>query len=265
MDKRYVIKIGGNIIDDPPGLQKFLQQFSIVPGKKILVHGGGKLATRLADALHVPQQLIDGRRITDAETLRIVTMVYAGLINKEIVASLQALGCRAMGICGADADLIRAHKRTAMIDYGFAGDVDLINKKAIEHFFQEQDALVVAPITHNGKGQLLNTNADTIARELAMALCREYDTSLIYCFEKNGVLRIPEDDRSVIPYITPASYPMLIQEKENDRPVISAGMIPKLENAVRAVKSGLQQVIIGKSDALDALINGQKGTTIRND
>src|ERR1044071_567581 len=195
MESLYIIKIGGNIIDDEGKLSSFLKEFASLQGKKILVHGGGKLATKLAEQLQIPQQLIDGRRITDAETLKIVTMVYAGFINKNIVAQLQASGCNAIGLSGADGNVIEAHKRNhPTIDYGFAGDVDAINVQLLKSLLNQSIAVVVAPITHDKKGQLLNTNADTIAQELAKGLSKAFNVHLIYSFEKSGVLLNAEDD-----------------------------------------------------------------------
>jgi acetylglutamate kinase len=180
MQSLYVVKIGGNIIDDTEKLSSFLQSFAKLKGNKILVHGGGKLATKLAEDMKVPQQLVDGRRITDAETLRIVTMVYAGYINKNIVAQLQAEECNAIGISGADGNAILAHKRVkGSIDYGFAGDIDHTNDALFRHLLEQSLTVVVAPITHDKKGQLLNTNADTIAQEIAKALANDYETQLI--------------------------------------------------------------------------------------
>jgi acetylglutamate kinase len=254
----YIIKVGGNIIDDERKLSAFLADFAALPGRKILVHGGGKLATRMADQLNIPQQMVDGRRITDEETLRIVTMVYAGYINKSIIAYLQANDCPSIGISGADGDAIRSHRRIkGEIDYGFVGDVDAVNADLISNWLEQGLALVVAPITHDGKGQLLNTNADTIAQELASSLSERYLTILTYSFEKNGVLIDIEDELSVIPLITPSSYAQL---KEEGR--IFAGMIPKLDNAFRALASGVERVIIGKGEDLYQLLAGKKGTTI---
>jgi acetylglutamate kinase len=284
MEPLAIIKIGGNIIDEEEKLSSFLEVFAHVKGKKILVHGGGKLATRLAEALGIPQQLVDGRRITDAETLKVVTMVYAGYINKNIVAQLQAKGCNAVGLCGADGNAILAHKRAVArdpypidnpidhgdtgnvdaidkaIDYGFAGDVDAIDGKFLAGLLEQEKTLVVAPITHNGKGQLLNTNADTIARELAVALSADFDSSLVYSFEKSGVLMDADDDRSVIPRINRSSYREL-----KERQVIFAGMIPKLDNAFAALDSGVGRVIIGKAEELETLLMGQSGTTITHE
>src|SRR6059058_5903602 len=189
MDKLYIIKIGGNIIDDEQKLSSFLKDFAEIGDKKILVHGGGKLATELADKLGVEQKMVDGRRITDAETLKIVTMVYAGYINKNIVAQLQANHCNAIGLCGADGDLILAHKRNhPVIDYGFVGDVDAVNVNLLTTLLNQNLSVVVASLTHNQEGQLLNTNADTVAQEIANAMSPDFDVHLIYSFEKSGVL-----------------------------------------------------------------------------
>ena len=258
-----IIKISGNIIDDEPGLQSFLKNFASLTGKKILVHGGGKLATKLAERLGVQQQMIDGRRITDGETLKIVTMVYAGYINKNIVAQLQANGCNAIGVCGADANLVPATKRNhPTIDYGYAGDVNSSQLSADNWRIFLDNGLypVVAPITHDTKGILLNTNADTIAQEIAKALSGEYEVNLIYSFEKNGVLLDVNDDNSVISQLGLSSYQKLKQEQK-----IFAGMIPKLDNAFAALNAGVQKVIIGKAEALNELITGSSGTSITHE
>ena len=261
MDTLFVIKIGGNIIDDESKLSSFLESFAAVKGKKILVHGGGKLATKLASQLGVEQQMIDGRRITDAETLKIVTMVYAGYINKNIVAKLQACQCNAIGLCGADGNVIKAHKRVhPTIDYGFVGDVDAVNVPLLQNLLEQNNTIVLAPITQDGNGQLLNTNADTIAQETAKALSTVYKVQLIYSFEKSGVLMNAEDDTSVIPQINPASYKEL-----KDQEIIFAGMIPKLDNAFAALQSGVSKVIIGKAEELHSLITGSAGTSIVHD
>lgn len=258
MSVLYVVKIGGNIIDDDRKLASFLKDFAALPGNKILVHGGGKLATRMAEQMQIPQQMIDGRRITDAETLKIVTMVYAGYINKNVVAQLQANNCNAMGVCGADGNVILAHKRVhPTTDYGFAGDVDAVNTDILKSLIDQQIAVVLAPITHDKKGQLLNTNADTIAQELARGLSRLYEVQLIYSFEKSGVLLDANDDSTVIPTINPAYYQQLKTEQR-----IFAGMIPKLDNAFAAIDSGVKKVIIGKAEQLTALVAGQAGTSI---
>lgn len=261
MDTLYVIKIGGNIIDEEAKLSAFLKSFAAIKGKKILVHGGGKLATRIAEGMSIPQQMVDGRRITDAETLKIVTMVYAGYINKNIVAQLQAAGANAFGLSGADGNAIQAHKRThASIDYGFAGDIDAVNTQLLTSLLEQDVALVMAPITHDKKGQLLNTNADTIAQELAKALSPSYQVQLIYSFEKSGVLANAEDDNSLIRRINPSSYEQLKKDG-----VVFAGMIPKLDNAFAALASGVKKVIIGKAENLQQLIDGTTGTSIINE
>lgn len=261
MDTLYVIKIGGNIIDEEAKLSAFLKSFAAIKGKKILVHGGGKLATRIAEGMSIPQQMVDGRRITDAETLKIVTMVYAGYINKNIVAQLQVAGANAFGLSGADGNAIQAHKRThASIDYGFAGDIDAVNTQLLTSLLEQDVALVMAPITHDKKGQLLNTNADTIAQELAKALSPSYQVQLIYSFEKSGVLANAEDDNSLIRRINPSSYEQLKKDG-----VVFAGMIPKLDNAFAALASGVKKVIIGKAENLQQLIDGTTGTSIINE
>lgn len=257
----YIIKIGGNIIDDEKKLSSFLKEFASIDEKKILVHGGGKLATKLAEQLKIPQQVVEGRRITDEETLKIVTMVYAGYINKNIVAKLQFCNCNAIGLCGADGDTILAHKRQhPAIDYGFVGDVDTINTGLINDFLQKNITPVFAPITHDQQGQLLNTNADTIAQELAKGLSHDFEVTLIYSFEKSGVLLDAENDKTIIPVINTSSYKKLKAEEK-----IFAGMIPKLDNAFAALNSGVNKVIIGKAEQLKNLIKGISGTSIVNE
>jgi len=261
MERLLVIKIGGNIIDDETKLSSFLEDFAEIKDKKILVHGGGKLATSLSSQLGVEQKMVDGRRITDAETLKIVTMVYAGYINKNIVAKLQASNCNAIGLCGADGDAILAHKRKhAVIDYGFVGDVDAVNAPLLKSLLDQNVSIVFAPITHDQQGQLLNTNADTIAQELAKGMSNEYEVSLVYSFEKSGVLLDANDDSTIIPEITAVYYQQLRSEEK-----IFAGMIPKLDNAFTALKSGVKKVIIGKAEHLRELINGKAGTAIVNE
>lgn len=261
MEKLLVIKIGGNIIDDDAKLASFLRSFSSLEEKKILVHGGGKLATRLAEKLGVEQQIVDGRRITDAETLKIVTMVYAGYINKNIVAGLQANHCNAIGLCGADGDAILAHKRKhPVMDYGYVGDVDAINAVLLKSLLEQNIAIVFAPITHDQEGQLLNTNADTIAQEVAKAMSGKYEVSLVYSFEKSGVLLDANDDNTVIAEMNPGYYQQLKAKQK-----IFAGMIPKLDNAFAALNSGVKKVIIGKAENLEQLVRGSSGTTIVNE
>jgi acetylglutamate kinase len=256
-----VIKIGGNIIDNEATLSSFLKSFASTPGKKILVHGGGKLATKLASQLEIPQQLVDGRRITDADTLKVVTMVYAGYINKNIVARLQSYGCNSIGLCGADGNAIQAHKRNhPNMDYGFVGDIDIINVPLFKNLLSQDISIVMAPITHDKNGQLLNTNADTIAQEIAKGLAAHYDVSLIYSFEKAGVLLDANDNETVIRFLTPGYYSEL-----KDKNLVFAGMLPKLDNAFAALDSGVTKVIIGQADQLEQLIAGNQGTTIINE
>ncbi len=254
----YVIKIGGNIVDNPALLTKCLKEFSSIKGRAILVHGGGKVATQLAKNLGIEQQMVEGRRITDAATLKIVTMVYAGLINKNIVAELQSMGMQAMGLTGVDANLIKAHKRTqASIDFGFVGDVDEININLVDTLLQQNTSLVIAPITHDGNGQLLNTNADTIAQSIATAMAKKYMVHLIYGFEREGVLLDVNEPSSVIKHINRPRYQALKEEK-----VIFEGMLPKIDNAFLALDNGVRSVIIGKAEKMNELINGASGTTI---
>jgi len=260
-DQLIVVKIGGNIIDNEVKLEQFLKDFAAIDGKKILVHGGGKLATQLAERLGIPQTLLEGRRITDGETLKIVTMVYAGFINKRIVCLLQAQDCDAIGLTGADGNLILAHKRNhPTIDYGFAGDIDQINSNLLVDLLDNGNTLVIAPITHDGHGQLLNTNADTIAQEIARTLASTFSVNLIYSFEKSGVLLDANDDRTVIPSIDPAYYEHLKREKK-----IFAGMIPKIDNAFAALNTGVQKVTIGKAEELKLIILNAAGTKITNE
>lgn len=258
MDKLLVVKIGGNVIDDDKTSMGFLKSFAAINHAKILVHGGGKLATGLAEKLGVQQQLIEGRRITGAETLKIITMVYAGLINKNIVAQLQVAGCNALGLSGADGNAVQAHKRVhATMDYGFVGDVDAVNAALLNNLIGQGITPVLCAVSHDGNGQLLNTNADTIAQETAKALARFYDVELIYTFEKAGVLRQVEDETSVIKEIAANAYSAL---KESG--AIFAGMIPKLDNAFAALEAGVRKVIIGKAENLNELVNGTSGSSI---
>lgn len=260
MEAVNIIKIGGNVVDDEVVLNRFLLDFARLPGLKVLVHGGGKLATRIGETLGIKPNYIDGRRITDDATIDLVTMVYAGLINKKIVAALQAMNCNAIGLTGADANLIPAQKRPVKeIDYGWVGDVQSKTIPAATWTLLLTHLLVpvAAPITHNGEGQLLNTNADTIAQEIAKALSVAYATRLIYTFEKAGVLLDANDETTVIPSLNPASFRQLRNEEK-----IFAGMIPKLENAFAALESGVSKVIIGKANQLQQLIDGSAGTTI---
>ncbi len=261
MEDLYVIKIGGNIIDEEIELFSFLKKFAAIPAKKILVHGGGKMATRMAEKMGIPQQLVEGRRLTDAETLKIITMVYAGYINKNIVALLQSLQCNATGICGVDGNCILAHKRAvAKVDYGFAGDIDHVNAEWLGDLLHQGLTIVMAPITHDGKNQLLNTNADTIAQEIAKAMSAAFQVRLIYSFEKAGVLLNLDDEKSVIPSINPLYFEELKESKK-----IFAGMIPKLDNAFAAIDHGVKKVIIGKAEDLGNLLTGKAGTTISHE
>jgi acetylglutamate kinase len=261
MDKLIVVKIGGNVIDDDEKCMNFLKAFNAIKGNKILVHGGGKLATNLAEKLGVQQQLVEGRRITDAETLKIITMAYAGLINKNIVAQLQAFACNAIGLSGADGNVIQAHKRVhATIDYGFVGDVDAVNVSLLSNLIQQNITPVLCAVSHDGKGQLLNTNADTIAQETAKALAPFYAVDLLYTFEKAGVLQNANDESTVISELNTHSYAQLKASG-----AIFAGMIPKLDNAFSALRAGVHKVIIGKAETLTDLINGTSGTSIVHD
>ena len=259
MEKISVIKIGGNIIDNEVNLASFLTAFSRIEGPKILIHGGGKLATKMAADLHIPQQMVDGKRITDAATLKIATMVYAGYINKNMVAALQSKNVNALGISGADGNIIRAHKRiNAGTDYGFVGDIDAVDVTKIVQLLDAGLSLVVAPITHDGAGQLLNTNADTMAQAIATAISSVYEVSLVYSFEKKGVLSDIHNNDSVIPVIDPENYASL---KANGQ--VNEGMIPKLDNAFEALQKGVTRVIIGDALDIDQLIAGKAGTTIQ--
>jgi len=240
MDKLTIVKIGGNVIDSEEALEKFVDGFAKLKGKKLLVHGGGAVASNLGKQMGIKPNLVDGRRITDAETLKIVTMVYAGLINKSIVAALQAKQCNAIGLSGADGNTILAHKRIGTaIDYGFVGDIDKVDQKFLGTLIESGAIPVFSAITHDGKGTLLNTNADTIARALAGALASSYNVSLVYTFEKQGVLEDPEDDQSVINELNPANY-----EDYKASGAISGGMIPKLDNSFEALEDGVKEVII---------------------
>ncbi len=254
----HIIKVGSNIIDDEVKLNTFLSAFAQLEGYKILVHGGGKLATELAQDLNIPQHMLDGRRITDEATLKIVTMVYAGWINKKIVAALNSKKSTAIGLTGADGEAITAHKRVhPTIDYGYVGDIDQVNAALFINLLEKGFSLVVAPITQDRNGQLLNTNADTIAQEIAKALSVNFNTTLIYSFEKKGVLRHVDDENSVIKTIDPTNYQALKNEN-----LIFAGMIPKLDNAFVAIKTGVSRVVIGDGMELLALVNGTTGTSI---
>ena len=245
-DKLSIVKIGGNVVNSNPELHAFLQDFAALEGFRILVHGGGRIASDMAESLGVETKMAGGRRITDEKTLDVVTMVYAGLLNKKIVSGLQSKGCNAIGMSGADGNSIRAHKRPVEdLDYGFAGDVDEVDSRLITSLLRSGLVPVFCSITHDRLGQLLNTNADTIAGELAKALSREFDVELIYCFEKKGVLRNVEDGSSVIESINRERYEDL---KKNGS--IAEGMLPKLHNCFEALKNGVSRVIIGSPELL---------------
>jgi acetylglutamate kinase len=247
----FIIKIGGNVIDNSENLYHFLKDFTALSGYKILVHGGGKVATQLSETMGIETKLVDGRRITDIETLRVVTMVYGGLINKNIVAQLQRFGNNAIGLTGADGDFIRTKKRPVKtIDYGFVGDIDenSIKTQNIISLMEAGFTPVFCALTHDGEGQLLNTNADTIASALAIALSKSFQTTLIYCFEKKGVLKDINDEDSLIREIDPQRY-----EELKIKQIIHSGMLPKLDNAFTAISCGVKAVIIGHSDDLGNL------------
>ena len=255
-EKLTVVKVGGAVVEDEAQLAQLLKDFSAIEGKKVLVHGGGRRATQVAASLGIESKMVNGRRITDAEMLNVVTMVYGGLVNKNLVARLQANGVNALGLTGADIDVIRSHKRPLKdgIDYGFVGDVDKANGQMLSRLIEEGITPVMAPMTHDGQGTILNTNADTIASETAKALAPYYDVTLIFSFEKKGVLRNPDDDDSVIPVITHADF---IKYKEDG--TISGGMLPKIENALAAIDAGVGRVIITLATAID----GHSGTVIQ--
>lgn len=251
-EKLTVIKVGGKIVEEEATLHKLLDDFAAIGGHKLLVHGGGRSASKLAESLGIESRMVNGRRITDAETLKVVTMVYGGLVNKNIVAGLQARGVNALGLTGADMDAIRSVKRPVKeVDYGFVGDVKQVNAALLADLICKGIIPVMAPLTHDGEGNMLNTNADTIAGETAKALASLFDVTLVFCFEKKGVLRNENDDDSVIPHITPDEFKQYVAEG-----VIQGGMIPKLENAFEAIASGVSEVIITSAAAI-----GEEGGT----
>ncbi len=256
MEKVTIVKVGGAIVEDNEQLAQLLTDFAAIPGKKVLVHGGGRRATKVAAALGIESKMVNGRRITDAQMLEVVTMVYGGLVNKNLVAKLQAKGVNALGLTGADIDVIHSHKRPVKdgVDFGYVGDVERANGKMLQTLIQEGITPVMAPLTHDGNGNILNTNADTIASETAKALAPYYDVTLIYSFEKKGVLSNPDDDNSVIPVITRSDF-----EKYQADGTIGGGMIPKIENALAAVDAGVKEVIITLATAID----GKQGTVIK--
>ena len=241
MNNLTIVKVGGNLIDNAIDLDLFLDAFASISGKTLMVHGGGKLATNMATRLGIETKMVNGRRITDSENLKLVTMVYAGFVNKTIVASLQAKGKNAMGLCGCDLNILKATKRQhPTIDFGFVGDITEINTKALSDLIESSSSLVIAPITHDGNGQLLNTNADTIVTEIAIALSTIYNVKLIYSFEKAGVLKSLDNELDVIPELSES-----IIKKMQENGDIHTGMMPKTDNAVKAVNNGVNEVIIG--------------------
>ena len=255
-EKLTLVKVGGAIVEDEAQLAQLLKDFSAIQGRKVLVHGGGRRATQVAARLGIESQMVGGRRITDADMLEVVTMVYGGLVNKNVVARLQAEGVAAIGLTGADGDVIRSHRRPVKngVDYGFVGDVVNVAHGVLSHLIEQGMVPVLAPLTHDGEGHLLNTNADTIASEAAKALAKVYDVTLIYSFEKKGVLSNPDDDDSVIPVITRADF-----ERYRADGTISGGMLPKIENALAAIDAGVSRVIITLATAID----GEHGTVIK--
>ena len=255
-EKLTIVKVGGAVVEDEAQLAQLLKDFCAIEGQKILVHGGGRRATKVAERLGIETKMVEGRRITDEQMLEVVTMVYGGLVNKHVVASLQALGADAIGLTGADGDVIRSVKRPLKnsIDYGFVGDVKKVDGAKIAHFIKKGLIPVIAPLTHDGQGNILNTNADTMASETAKSLAELYDVTLIFSFEKKGVLSCPDDDESVIPVITREDF-----ERYKADGTISGGMLPKIENALAAVEAGVSQVIITLATAID----GQHGTIIK--
>jgi len=255
--KLTVVKVGGGIVEDAISLNHLLDKFARIEGLKVLVHGGGRSATKIAEKLGIQQTMIGGRRITDAETLKVVTMVYAGLVNKNIVAQLQARHVNALGLTGADMNVIQSHRRppknttiddgtTQLIDYGYVGDVDQVNAHLLADLIAKGVVPVISPIGHDTQGSLLNTNADTIASEVAKALSRSFEVTLMFCFEKKGVLRNPDDDDSVITSITTTDFPRLVAEG-----IVSGGMLPKLENSFSAISNGVSEVVITHADNID--------------
>ena len=254
MNKLTIIKVGGKIVEEQESLKQLLSDFSKIEGHKILVHGGGRSATAIAAKLGIESQMIDGRRVTDAEMLKIVTMVYGGLVNKQIVAELQALNVNALGLTGADMNYMRSEKRAVTsVDYGFVGDVKEVNAELLADLIAKNIVPILAPLTHDGRGNLLNTNADTIAGETAKALSAHFEVTLIYCFEKKGVLMNEHDDESVIAELNHDLF-----KKHVEQGIIQGGMIPKLENSFEALRAGVKQVIITRADQ----INSGNGTKI---
>lgn len=255
MNKLTLIKVGGQIVEEPETLKQLLNDFSNIEGHKVLVHGGGRAATRIAAQLGIESQMVNGRRVTDADMLNVVTMVYGGLVNKQIVAGLQAIGINALGLTGADMNYMRSEKRPVKdVDYGFVGDVKEVNADILADLINKGIVPVLAPLTHDKQGNMLNTNADTIAGEAAKALAKYFDVTLMFCFEKKGVLRDANDDESVISEITKSAFEAYVADG-----TIQGGMIPKLENAFEAIEAGVKEVVISKADE----IGKGTGTTVR--
>jgi len=252
MEKLTIVKVGGKIVEEEESLKKLLIDFSQIRGNKLLVHGGGRSATQLAEKLGIESKMVNGRRITDAETLKVVTMVYGGLVNKNIVAGLQALDINALGLTGADMNIMRSEKRPVTdIDYGYVGDVKHVNADILANLISQGIVPVLAPLTHDREGHLLNTNADTIAGEAAKALAAKFEVTLVFCFEKKGVLMNENDDESVIPSINKDEFKRLVDEG-----IIQGGMIPKLENSFEAIKSGVKEVIITQASEIGQELSG---------
>lgn len=244
MDRLTIIKVGGKVVEEPESLNALLDQFDRISGYKVLVHGGGRTATEVAQKLGIETTMVEGRRVTDEQMLEVVTMVYGGLVNKKIVAGLQARGCNAIGLTGADLDLMQAHKRPVKdVDYGFVGDVDDVNPRELRLLIDENVVPVIAPLTHDGRGQLLNTNADTIASELAIELSNYFSVYLFYCFEKKGVLKDPNDESSVIFDLDHELF-----ERYKNEGIINEGMVPKLENGFRAKRKGVKEILITNAE-----------------
>ncbi len=255
-DKLTIIKVGGKIVEEEQTLCRLLDDFSKIEGLKLLVHGGGRSATKMASDLGIATTMVDGRRVTDDAMLKVVTMVYGGLVNKTVVARLQGLGVDAIGMTGADMDIIRSHRRPAgKVDYGWVGDVEHVNGEALAALLHAGIVPVIAPLTHDGKGHILNTNADTMAGETARGLADRFDVTLVYCFEKAGVLRDENDDSSVIPVIDPHLFATLKADG-----IVTGGMLPKIENALKAVEDGVSEVVITQASSLADL---KKGTHIK--
>ncbi len=263
-EKLTIVKVGGAVVEDSQQLEGLLSSFASLEGRKLLVHGGGRRATSVASGMGLQSRMVNGRRVTDKDMLEVVTMVYGGLVNKTVVAQLQAKGVNAIGLTGADMDVIRSHKRAPKemtmpdgtketVDFGYVGDVDRVDAGSLQALLEKGFTPVMAPLTHDGKGNMLNTNADTIASETAKAMASLYDVTLVYSFEKSGVLSDPDDDTSVISEITHESFRQLVADG-----IVSGGMLPKIENALAAVEQGVKEVRITRADNLDG------GTAIRN-